>query len=213
VSNSRSFRRRLSAAPASPAAAADPEQPPRQPWNKGRVLTSAPSLSTTRRWLEGTVSDGFIKREVARTGKPGRPAIMYQLTEDGRERAAALPPHVMRIQADRVRREENARKRRKAVRDAAALKALGEKAARAGQRVHAAEAALRKAEAKVERLTAETIARATEALTAADGDASALSPYEADVLLEHGCAYREGSKLLLTREYGEALREAQPAAN
>jgi DNA-binding PadR family transcriptional regulator len=75
VSNSRPFRRRLAAI------------------RSGRTKTRArfpwgpPSLSTVRRQMRQLEADGDIERVgVDRTGKPGRPAIMYRLTEKGRQR-------------------------------------------------------------------------------------------------------------------------------
>ena len=75
MSNSRPFRRRLAAI------------------RSGRVKTRArfpwgpPSLSTVRRHLRQLEAEGVVERAgVDRTGKPGRPATLYQLTEKGRQR-------------------------------------------------------------------------------------------------------------------------------
>lgn len=51
-----------------------------------------PSLGTTRRWLKEGVAEGGVERAgEEHSGKPGRPAHLYQLTADGKERAADLP--------------------------------------------------------------------------------------------------------------------------
>jgi predicted ArsR family transcriptional regulator len=73
MSNSRSFRRRL--------------RDSRQARStKGIARTSTPSLNTTRRWLKTAEAEGVVRRtEDKRTGKPGRPAHMWELTDEGRE--------------------------------------------------------------------------------------------------------------------------------
>jgi hypothetical protein len=84
VGNSRAFRRRLKAQ--------QDDRPPEQerqtaqtgrfhkghvPWNKGRQLTTSPSLSTVRRWLELNVADEWAERKTAEPdGKPGRPPVL-----------------------------------------------------------------------------------------------------------------------------------------
>ena len=74
MSNSRSFRRHITAV------------------RSGRVKTRArfpwgpPSLSTVRRHMRQLEAEGAVERAgVDRTGKPGRPATMWQLTEKGRQ--------------------------------------------------------------------------------------------------------------------------------
>ena len=75
MSNSRGFRRRLAV---SQQARETREMAPRWPWG-------GPSMSTTRRQLKQLEADGDIERVgVDRTGKPGRPAVLYQMTEQGR---------------------------------------------------------------------------------------------------------------------------------
>jgi DNA-binding PadR family transcriptional regulator len=98
MSNSRSFRRGLKGArQASP--------------KRGLATTSAPSLGTTRRWLKAAEAEGGVRRaEDRRTGKPGRPAHMWEITEEGRERAKGLPP--LEIMMEQVRRRENRRRKR-----------------------------------------------------------------------------------------------------
>jgi predicted ArsR family transcriptional regulator len=45
-----------------------------------------------RRWLNQGVAEGLIERSVSeRTGKPGRPAHLWQLTAKGKERGRDLP--------------------------------------------------------------------------------------------------------------------------
>lgn len=75
MSNSRSFRRHLAAV------------------RSGRVKTRArfpwgpPSLSTVRRHMRQLEAEGVVEcAGVERTGKPGRPATQWQITEKGRER-------------------------------------------------------------------------------------------------------------------------------
>lgn len=49
-----------------------------------------PSVSSVRRWLNQGVEEGTIERAgEERTGKPGRPAHLFQLTAEGKERAAS----------------------------------------------------------------------------------------------------------------------------
>jgi DNA-binding PadR family transcriptional regulator len=79
VSNSRSFRRRLAASrEARPAR-------PRFPWG-------GPSLSTVRKWMKQLEAAGDIEpKGTERTGKPGRPPMMYGLTEQGKRRNWTAP--------------------------------------------------------------------------------------------------------------------------
>lgn len=75
MSNSRPFRRRLAAVRSGRA-----KTRARFPWGP-------PSLSTVRKQMRQLEADGDVERAgVDRTGKPGRPAIMWQLTEKGRNR-------------------------------------------------------------------------------------------------------------------------------
>jgi predicted ArsR family transcriptional regulator len=70
MSNSRSFRRRLEAS-----------RNDRRS-RRGLAMTSTPSLSTTRRWLKAAEAEGVVRRaEDRRTGKPGRPAHMWELAQ------------------------------------------------------------------------------------------------------------------------------------
>lgn len=75
MSNSRRFRRRLKASQR-------PKRFPEQP----------PSLGSVRRWLKQGVAEGLIERAgEEHTGKPGRPAHLWQATAEGKERAASNP--------------------------------------------------------------------------------------------------------------------------
>lgn len=79
MSNSRGFRRRLAVSKQQRAAQ------PRFPWG-------GPSLSTVRRQLKQLEADGDIERKgVDRSGKPGRPAVLYGLTEQGKRRDWTAP--------------------------------------------------------------------------------------------------------------------------
>ena len=77
MSNSRRLRRGLKVSRAA-RAARFPEKPP--------------ALGTARRWLNQGVAEGLIERSVSeRTGKPGRPAHVFRLTAEGKERTNSLP--------------------------------------------------------------------------------------------------------------------------
>jgi predicted ArsR family transcriptional regulator len=53
--------------------------------------TPPPKLGTVRTWMRQMEDEGAIERKaVEHTGKPGRPAVLWGLTEDGRQRALAL---------------------------------------------------------------------------------------------------------------------------
>jgi DNA-binding PadR family transcriptional regulator len=219
MSNSRSFRRRAKASRhARPAGHAEEsgsaQQPRRQPWNKGLALTTSPTLGTTRRWLEECVAEGFVERKgVEHTGKPGRPAILYGLSEAGRERAAKnkpVPPEVQRMQWERLRRWENAKKRGRARRNAQAQNVHAGKVARAERKLKAATDACGQAQARL--LTLELVAGAITALAEADGSVAELHPEEVDALTEAGIAIRNGDgELALTGDCLEAFdRIAKP---
>jgi predicted ArsR family transcriptional regulator len=52
-------------------------------------------MSTTRRQMRQLEADGDIERVgVDRTGKPGRPAVMYALTEQGRQKPKWTAPRL-----------------------------------------------------------------------------------------------------------------------
>lgn len=177
MSNSRSFRRGLKGQPAA--------SPRGQSRNKGLAMTSDPSASTTRRWLEAAEAEGVIERTgTRRTGKPGRPAVTRGVTEEGRERARKLPPKA--ILQERLRRQENARKR-------------------GGQR---------KGKSRVTQadmtLAAGMIISATGKLILADGDASALLPEEVEALVKFQCATRKGGTLVLKPEWLEDYTRTLP---
>jgi DNA-binding PadR family transcriptional regulator len=162
MSNSRSFRRRLGT---------DPQQPKGQRWNKGLAMTSDPSGSTTRRWLNAAEDKGILERAgTQRTGKPGRPAQLRALTEEGREQARHLPPKA--VMQERLRRQENARKQGSRPK---------------GRRVTQADMTL----------AAGMMISATGKLIAADGDVSALLPEEVDALIKYQCATWKGGTLVL----------------
>jgi hypothetical protein len=171
VSNGRSFRRSLKAGrhirPAGQAS-----QPRKQPWNKGLAMTSDPSDSTTHRWLAAAETERVLERTGTRhTGKPGRPAILRSLTEEGRERARKVPPNS--ILQERLRRQENARKR--------------------GGR--------RKGKGRVTQtdmtLAAGMMIGATGKLIAAGGDSSVLLPEEVGALIRFQCATWKNGALVL----------------
>ncbi len=91
MSNSRTFRRRLKTGQR-------PKRFPEQP----------PSLGSVRRWLKQGVAGGTVERAgEERTGKPGRPAHLWQLTAEGKERAANDPRDIKEmlteLQAKRAR--------------------------------------------------------------------------------------------------------------
>jgi hypothetical protein len=202
MGNSRSFRRGLKAGrhvrPSGPGPGGEPAA--RRPWNKGIALTSTPSLSTTRRWLEANVAEGLAERRPRRTGKRGRPAIEYRITEKGR-RLPAASPAVARIQAERLRRWENAKKLRAQVR---ADRSRGREA-RQRRALAARERAVADERHRV--LLARMILDASKALIEADGDASAVNAEEARVLTENGLAAWDGGRLVLAGDWLEAFRE------
>ena len=80
MSNSRRFRRGLAAS--RQARAAGMIRP--GAWkDKGR----APTLGTVRKWMHAAEAEGVIERVgVRHTGKPGRPADLWGITEAGRAR-------------------------------------------------------------------------------------------------------------------------------
>lgn len=54
-----------------------------------RFPHKAPAISTVRAWLRGLEDAGIAERKgVEHTGKPGRPAVLWGLTEEGEKRAA-----------------------------------------------------------------------------------------------------------------------------
>ena len=172
MSNSRSFRRSLKGA------SSGGQKP--GPWNKGLAMTSDPSDSTTRRWLEAADTEGLIERTgTKRTGKPGRPAVLRGITEEGRKRAGHLPPKA--ILQERRRRQENARKR------GGRPKGKG--------RVTQADMTL----------AASMMIAATGKLIAANGDASALLPEERQALIKYECATWKDGRLVLKQEWLEDL--------
>jgi len=66
-----------------------------------------PSLSSVRRWIKAGEAEGTIECVgVERTGKPGRPSRLYQLTAEGKERTAESPWS----SSDEVRADLQARK-------------------------------------------------------------------------------------------------------
>ena len=158
------------------------------------------------RWCEACADEGWIERVGAeRTGTPGRPAVLWGLTEAGWKRAAvnpAAPPEVRRMQWEHRRRLENARRQRGVKRLARRLDAAQEKADRAGRRLTLAVNAAEEAKAKL--LTAEILFRATKAMIDSDGDESVLLPEEIDVLTETGCASWEDGRLLPSQGWMEA---------
>lgn len=57
-----------------------------------RFPVKPPALGTVRRWVKQGVAEGLIEPAgVERTGKPGRPANLYQVTAQGKERAQSAP--------------------------------------------------------------------------------------------------------------------------
>jgi predicted ArsR family transcriptional regulator len=97
VSNGRRFRRQLAVS----RKATDKRRKARQ---AGRWPFGGPSLSSVRRWLKQAEAAGLIERcGVERTGKPGRPAQLWGLTEAGKNRPATGlslddEMHVMRVE-------------------------------------------------------------------------------------------------------------------
>lgn len=172
------------------------------PWNKGAVLTTRPTYGTVGRWLKECVDEGLMERKVREPdGKPGRPPFMYRATEEGRKRAGPpVPPAVRKLQQERLRRWENAKRMRAEVR---AEKARAQ-AAREGRSLAASR---RKLADLQRRLTlAEMIYHATKALAEADGDASVLCAEEIVALTENGLAVRDGDRLVLSDDWNEEFR-------
>ena len=174
MSNSRSFRRGIKASGHVRPSGDGQKPPPR--WNKGLAMTSDPSASTTSRWMGGAEADGIIKRSgTRRTGKPGRPPAVYELTQEGYERAARMPPKS--ITQERLRRQENARKR--------------------GGRP--------KGKSRVTQADMTAVAgmmiRATGKLIDALGDDSALERAEVEALVKFGCAAWKDGALVLTHAW------------
>ena len=175
MSNSRSLRRSLKASP-HVRPSGDGQKPAPQPWNKGLAMTADPSESTTYRWLNAAEDQGILERTGTRpTGKPGRPPATRGLTEAGRERAKKVPPKA--ILQERLRRQENARKR--------GTRPKGK------SRVTQAD------------MTAAVgmMIGATGKLIEALGDDSALLPEEVEALIKFGCAFWKGGALVLTPEW------------
>jgi hypothetical protein len=82
MSNSRRFRRGLAASRQSRAAGMIR---PGAWKDRGR----APTLGAVRKWIHAAETEGLVERVgVKRTGKPGRPADLWGITEAGRERGA-----------------------------------------------------------------------------------------------------------------------------
>ncbi len=80
MSNSRSFRRRLTAVRSGGKGPLGRKSRARYPWGP-------PSLSTVRRQMRQLEAEGFIEQGVAqRTGKRGRPPHVWRLTAKGRDR-------------------------------------------------------------------------------------------------------------------------------
>lgn len=214
MSNSRSFRRGVKAS--RHARPSGQEQQPAKsgqyskghvPWNKGRALTTRPSLGTTRRWLEACVAEGWAERKTAEPdGKPGRPPVLYHVTEKGqRERGPRSSPEVERMEWERLRRWENAKKRGRMQRNARRMNALQGKADKAARKLKAATDARDRAQAEL--LTMELVIGATKTLTEAGGEIPALYPEEVDALVETGCATRKGDgELMLSADWLDAFR-------
>lgn len=121
-------------------------------------------------------AQGIIERTgTRRTGKPGRPPVTYGLTEEGSERAARMPPKP--VMQERLRRQENARKR--------------------GGRP--------KGKSRVTQADMTAVAgmmiRATGKLIEACGDDSALEPAEVGALVKFRCAHWEDGALVLNRAW------------
>lgn len=75
MSNSRPFRRRITAIRSG------------RRRTKARYPWGPPSMSTVRRQLKHLEAEGIIERTgLDHTGKPGRPSVLYGLTEKGRNR-------------------------------------------------------------------------------------------------------------------------------
>ena len=79
MSNSRAFRRQLAVSKRE-AAAQRMARPGR--WKEG-----GPAIETVRRYMRTAEEAGVVERAgVRRTGKPGRPEQLWQLTETARKR-------------------------------------------------------------------------------------------------------------------------------
>jgi hypothetical protein len=172
---------------------ATPERPKGQPWNKGLALTTRPSLSTVRRSLEACVAEGIAERSPMHTGKPGRPAIGYRLTEEARRKAEAEESRLpLSIQLEQERRQINAAKRRRAE--------LKQRAARLRKEIERAERVADLAKARREELNdlIEMLMDASTVLDRAGYDPSVLLPEELDALGEYGCVARDGDRLYFT---------------
>jgi predicted ArsR family transcriptional regulator len=77
----------------------------RQDRKAGRWPFGGPSLSSVRRWMKQAEADGTIECcGVERTGKPGRPAKLYQLTEAGKQRTKGEGTYEEELHAIRVER-------------------------------------------------------------------------------------------------------------
>jgi DNA-binding PadR family transcriptional regulator len=214
MSNSRSVWRGLKASRHVRSSGAGPA---RQPWNKELALTSTPSVSTTRRWLEACADEGLAERKGSeQTGRPGRPAVLYGLTAAGREREqrpGRLPPAV---QWEQLRRQENARKKRGMQRAAQAARSENtarQKLAGAERRLQAATGAAEAAnaaleEAKARLLTAEIVLLGAKTLIDSGGDPSVLLHEEAAVLRETGCVTEKDGRLFLVADQVEAITAA-----
>ncbi|HTU03548.1 MAG TPA: hypothetical protein VMG58_17080, partial [Candidatus Sulfotelmatobacter sp.] len=205
---SRSFRRSVKPARhARPSGQAQqPGKPRRQPWNKGLALTATPTLGTVRRWLQACVDEGTVERKgVEHTGKPGRPATLYGLTEKGRN-LPRTPPEVAKMQWEQVRRQQNARKRRAMQRNAQALNAVHAKVAKAQRKYKAATDTLKQLETR--QLEAEMAVCAIKALINADGDFSVLLPEEIDTLAEAGILIEKNGEMMLAGNCVEAFDRA-----
>jgi len=178
---------------AAPSTTATPERPKGQPWNKGLMLTTRPSLSTVRRSLEACVAEGIAERSPMHTGKPGRPPIGYRLTEEARKKADAEGPRLpLKIQLEQERRQANAAKRRRAE--------LKQRTARLRRELERAERVADLAKARLAELDdlAEMLMDASTALDRAGYDPSVLLPEELDALEEYGCVARDGDRLYFT---------------
>jgi hypothetical protein len=79
VSNARSLRRRL-------AASRDERQSRPRFSIRNYPDTPPPALGTVRTWMKKAEAEGLIERKgVQRTGKRGRPAVLWGLTEAAEE--------------------------------------------------------------------------------------------------------------------------------
>lgn len=166
----------------------------REPWNKGLAMTTRPSVSTVRRRLEGCVEEGWAERKgVGHTGKPGRPPVLYGLTEEAAKLAAEEPPRPpLHIVMEQHRRQVNAGKRRGAQ--------LKQRLHEAGRQLELAKRGADRAKARLDELTdlAEMLMDASTALDRAGYDPSVLLPEELDALEEYGCVAKDGDRLYFT---------------